>query len=214
MLKIVHLARRRPDVTHRALIAHWRDVNVAEVAAESEPDRYVVTFFRPAAAMAAHSWDGMAVVHFTDERRGLAMLEDLPPAARRNGFADLLAEVVRFRADEHVFFGDPTAVLPAGAVKLTFLVVPRPGVHHAELVDHWVRVHGPAVAGPMTGIEGALRYVASPAHQPVGGYAGVTELCYASREASANHAAALVEDGFGRLADNSLFLVGEELIVR
>jgi hypothetical protein len=126
----------------------------------------------------------------------------------------MLDEVLRFRADEHVLFGDPAVPLPSGAVKLTFLVVPQPGADHRRLVEHWIGTHAPAVAAPMAQIDGALRYVASPALEPNGRYAGVTELCYASREASLAHAAALVDDGFGRFARNDVYLVGDELIVR
>lgn len=214
MLKLVHLARRRPEVDHEALVRHWRDINVGQVAAEFAPDRYVVTFFRPPPAGSPHRWDGMAIVNFDDPARGLPLTRALPPAAQRNGFAAMLDEVVRFEADEHVLVGDPAAPLPDGAVKLTFLVVARPGVEHRAVVRHWVDVHAPAVAAPMAAIPGALRYVASPAREQTGGYAGVTELCYADRAASQAHAAALVDDGFGALADNGIYLVGEELIVR
>ncbi|MPY94184.1 MAG: hypothetical protein GEV08_14310 [Acidimicrobiia bacterium] len=212
MLKVVYLARRREGVPHDELVRRWREVNVADVAAELHPDRYVVTFFRPHGD-GPHAWDGMAVVHFEDEERGRSLTRGLPEAARRNGFADLLGDVVRFEADEHVFF-ERAAELADQPLKLTFLVAPRPGAPHGELVRHWVDVHGPAVAAPMADIPGARRYVASPAHEPAGPYSGVTELSYASREASAAHAACLVDDGFGRLADNGIFLVGEELVVR
>ena len=59
----------------------------------------------------------------------------------------------------------------------------------------------------MPDIPGALRYVASPAVEPSGGYAGVTELWYADRAAAVAHAAGLPDDGFSQLADNGIFLV-------
>lgn len=216
MLKVVYLARRRPDVSHDELVTFWREVNVADVAAELRPDTYRVTFFGPKPAHDAHNWDGMAIVSFTDETRGRQVTEGLPAPARRNGFAEMLAEVIRFEVSEHVFFDRPGTGPTAGqtGVKLTFLVVPRPGVAHDRVVAHWVGVHGPAVAQPMAGIAGALRYVASPALERVGAYSGITELYYADGAASKAHGALLSEDGFRSLADNSIYLVGEELVVR
>ena len=225
MLKLVYLARRRSDLSHQALMAHWRDVNVADVAADLDPDRYVVTFFTPRPSASAssnaaerpHDWDGMATLVFDDPARGRALTEsaDLPQAAVRNGFAAMLGEVVRFEAREHVFFdGCEGGPLPDDAHKLTFLVVGRPGVVTDEIIDHWLRVHGPNVAAPMATIAGALRYVASPAVAGEGPYVGVTELWYADRGAAKVHAAALSDDGFTALADNSIFLAGRELTVR
>lgn len=210
MLKIVYLARRRPDVDHDDLVTHWRDVNIPQVAAELRPDRYVVTFFDQHRAAGPHAWDGMACVWFDDEDRGRAVADPIPAPARRNGFADLLADVVRLEVDEHTFFD--RGPLPPGGRKLTFLVVAHPGVAHQRVVEHWVGVHGPAVAAPMGSVPGARRYVASPARTPAGGYAGVTELYYADRAAAAAHAEALVDDGFTALADNRIFLVGSELV--
>jgi hypothetical protein len=199
-------------VAHDELVRFWREVNVADVVAGLQPDRYEVTFFRPRPG--PHSWDGMAVVWFEDEARGRAVTEGLPEPARRNGFAELLGDVVRFEADEHTFFDRPAPAPAAAPVELTFLVAPRPGASHQDVVRHWVDVHGPAVAAPMAAIPGARRYVATPAHAPAGGYSGVTQLTYDDRAASAAHASALVEDGFSALADNGIYLVGERLVVR
>jgi hypothetical protein len=218
-MKVVYLARRRPGVDHDALVRFWREVNVADVAAALRPDRYVVTFFQPHPKRPEHSWDGMAVVWFDDEERGRAMTDGLPEAARRNGFADMLGDVVRFEADEHTFYerAGGQAGAPARGLKLTFLVVARPGVAPAKVKEHWVGVHGPAVAAPMAAIPGAVRYVASPAlleSAPTDlPYVGVTELTYDGWDASGAHAAALGDDGFTALADNRIFLVGEELVV-
>ncbi len=213
------------DVTHDDLVRFWRERNVVDVAAGLDPDRYEVTFFDPRSPRPDHAWDGMAVVWFTDGERGRRVTEPVPEPARRNGFAAMLDTVVRFEAAEHTFF-DRLAGAPApeGAVRLTFLVVARDGVSHAEVVDHWVGVHGPAVAAPMADLPGALRYVASPA--VAGGaageanrpYVGVTEFLYADVASSKAHAAAVGLDGFELLADNTIFLAatapGSHLVVR
>jgi hypothetical protein len=124
-----------------------------------------------------------------------------------------LGDVARFEADEHVFFDRPAS--GQAELKLTFLVVARPGVRHEQVTGHWVDVHGPAVAAPMAQIPGCVRYVASPATAaaPDLPYVGVTELTYTDWAASNAHAAALGDDGFTALADNRIFLVGEELVV-
>jgi hypothetical protein len=213
VLKVVYLSKRRDGVSHDELVRMWRDVNVGDVARALRPDRYVVTFFQAHPKRPEHSWDGMAVVWFDDADRGRALTQGIPEPARRNGFADLLGDVVRFEADEHVFFDRPEAGPPA--LKLTFLVVARPGVSHEEVTGHWVGIHGPAVAAPMADIPGCRRYVASPAVASAADlpYVGVTELSYDGWDASNAHAAALGDDGFTALADNRIFLVGEELVV-
>lgn len=210
-MKIVYLARRRADLAHHDVVTHWRDVNIPDVAAELEPDRYTVTFFDERPHTTDHQWDGMAVVWFHDDDRGRSRTAaHVPEAARRNGFADMLEEVVRFEATEHTFVD--RGPLPPEVRKLTFLVVPRPAVPHRAVVAHWIDVHGPAVAAAMADIPGALRYVASPAVAPAGGYAGITELFYADRGAAAAHAAALADDGFSALADNRVYFVGHEVV--
>lgn len=217
MFKVLYLARRRAEVDHDEVVRFWRERNVIDVAAGLDPDRYTVTFFEQRGRSAEHVWDGMAAVWFADAERGRQVTDPVPEPARRNGFAELLDTVLRFEADEHVLFDRlDGAALPEGALTLTFLVVARPGVRHGALVDHWVNVHGPAVAAPMADIPGALRYVASPARgdDPERGYAGVTELSYADVAASKAHAAALRSDGFEALADNGIFLVGRQFVVR
>ena len=217
-MKVVYLSKRRAGVSHDELVRMWRDVNVGDVAASLRPDRYVVTFFQPHPKRPEHSWDGMAVVWFDDAERGQALTQGIPEPARRNGFADLLGDVVRFEADEHTFYERPGSPRRTGGLKLTFLVVARPGVSPATVTEHWVGVHGPAVAAPMASIPGAVRYVASPAVAADATaddlpYVGVTELTYDDWDASNAHAAALGDDGFTALADNRIFLVGEELVV-
>ncbi len=215
VVKLVYLVRRRAGTSHDQLVRQWREVHTAQVAEALRPDRYVVTLFRPRGGDGAgeHDWDGMAALWFQDEARGLAIANREIAGAPGDDFA-AMTDVVRLRCEEHVFFDRPAEAADE-PLKLTFLVVARPGAAHADVVRHWVDVHGPAVAAPMAEVAGARRYVASPALAPGGGYTGVTELSYASRQASAAHAAALVDDGFGRLADNGIYLVAEdELVIR
>ena len=205
MLKLVWLARRQPHLTHEELAARWGRADFSDLG----PDRHRLTIFDPHPGLGPHQHDGMAVLWFDDDDRGRRATAGMaePPAPDDSG--PLFEHVVRLETDEHVLHeGDP---LPAGARKLTFLVVPRAGTSHADVVRHWVDVHGPNVAAPMASIPGALRYVASPAVRPSGGYAGVTELWYADRAAAQAHAAALSDDGFARLADNTIFLTGREV---
>jgi hypothetical protein len=158
------------------------------------------------------SWPPVAdatVTVFDQRARTPDHLWDLMVAGGPGLNADLDATVVTLDTDPVVFFD--SGPLPPEPLKLTLLVVPRRGETHEAVVRHWIDVHGPAVAGPMAAVPGALRYVASPARIPVAGYAGVTELWYADGPSSRAHAALLHGDGFGRLADNTIFLTGHEL---
>jgi len=211
MLKVVSLARRPPGIDHDEFVGSWSEVVAGTIVAEMEPDRLVLTFFDQRAGTGPHLYDAMAQVGFVDADRGRRAVGPAT-AGGRDRLGDLLDEVVRLVTDEHVLFD--RGPLTDGARKLTFLVVARADTPHEAVVSHWVAVHGPAVAAPMQGIAGALRYVASPSIERVGGYDGVTELWYADGAASKAHAAVLGDDGFTRLADNSIFLTGRERVVR
>jgi hypothetical protein len=180
--RAVHLVRRPPGDAHEDFTQRWQ-----------APPGYVVTIFDQRAPDPLHRWDLMMIA--------------AAPEAPLIDAGD--AELVTLETEPHQFYDHGT--MPADARKLTFLVVARPGVSHEDVVRHWIDIHGPAVAAPMAEVPGALRYVASPAVAPSAGYAGVTELWYADGPASRAHAALLGDDGFGRLADNTIFLVGREL---
>ncbi len=212
MLKVISLVRRRPELDHDRFAGLWEDVVADAVTGRLQPDRCVMTVFDQHRVVGAHQYDGMVVLVFSEPEKGRRVLDTAAAGGPRSEGTDLLGEVVRLETEEHVFFDRGS--VPPQPRKLTYLVVPRPGTTHAAVKHHWVSVHGPAVAAPMKDIPGALRYVASPAIEPTGVYSGVTELWYADRDASRAHAAAVTDDGFARLADNSIYLTGHELVVR
>lgn len=220
-IKTLTLARRRTEVSHEQLEAHWRDPHAPGVAAHMKPDRYAITFF--AQRNDRVPFDGMAALFYADADRAASLTgRNTPPAVANDGWVDRVEQpMIRLQVDEHVIVPGPggldgtpaTSAQREAAFKMTFLVKANEGEDIDAIHRHWLELHAPNVASNFAA-SGGVRYVINLAPRLGGGraqpYVGIAELSYRDRDAFKSH---LIDDDGFNARTNGLGLQGRELVV-
>ncbi|MGF1598041.1 MAG: EthD domain-containing protein [Acidimicrobiales bacterium] len=217
--KMLYLIRRRPDVTHEELVAHWFANHMPNVIRTQEQQassgrvharRYHATLFK-ADRHGAHPWDGMAQLWFDRALPRPDVPHGTDPA---DSFQERAEPYVPWATTEYVVLdgGDRLPIEPltlnppfpttrSGFHKVTFLVAARDGADTSALFAHWLGVHAANVADVMAAV-GGFRYVISHSVDPgVERFAGMAELYFPDEAAWAEFQNTIRSDGMEEWAD-------------
>ena len=212
------LISRRPGVARDELVVNWyanhmtaaltRQKQMAERTG-TEPPRYVATLYNPVPSGQPQVWDGVAQIWAPS-----AFPRETTPHGTepRDTFQQKAMPYVGWPTTEYVIVDGELPVRPndlnepfpctrGGFLKVTTILTAKPDIDHGKLVDHWLNVHAPNVAGVMNQV-GASRYVLSISDEPdVDPYVGMAELYFPDKDALREYLGLYESDGIEQYFD-------------
>ncbi len=221
--KMQFLISRRPGVTRDELVVNWfanhmpaaltRQKQMAASAGTPDP-RYIATLYDPVPS-GNQVWDGVAQI-WTDAP---FPREEAPHGTTpRDTFQQKAMPYVGWPTTEYVIvdgdlplapndLNEPFPCTRSGFLKVTTILTAKAEADHRALVDHWLNVHAPNVAGVM-GQVGGFRYVVSVSDEPaVDPYNGMAELYFPDKAALRRYAELYESDGIEQYLDADARLV-------
>lgn len=194
--KMLYLIKRKPATSREELIAHWFANHMpgvvaaqheARAAGRRHAFRYIATLFDPPPE-GEQVWDGVAQLWF---EHALGKPDTAIGTTPTDTFQEKAEPYMPWATTEYVVLdgaehlpvtpltlNDPFPCTRSGFLKITYLVIARPGTDFDALFAHWLNVHAPNMYDTMTAA-GGFRYVVShslhPAEEP---YAGMAELYF------------------------------------
>ncbi|MEM9653181.1 MAG: EthD domain-containing protein [Actinomycetota bacterium] len=221
--KMQFLISRRPGVTRDELAVNWfanhmpsvitRQQQMAARSGTADP-RYIATLYNPVPT-GDQVWDGVAQIWADAPFPREKTPHGTTP---RDTFQQKAEPYVGWPTTEYVIVGGGLPLTPndlnepfpftrSGFLKVTTLLTARADADHRALVDHWLNVHAPNVAGVMQQV-GAFRYAVSISDEPtVDPYVGMAELYFPDKAALGRYLELYRSDGIEEYFDPDARLI-------